>query len=221
MKNLLVNIKKILFRSSCICCLKNETEDCRICNECLKKLKYSSSIKNRGDIYYIWKYDDIVKNMIESQKFNGIRDSSKEIANIIEEKLKYIITDKEIDYVIPVPISKERERERGFNQVEDILINAGINYLKAERKVNTKHMYKILNKNRRSENIKNCFKLPRDIELNNKRILIFDDIVTTGATFFEIRREIEKGYTPKQILLFTLAAAKYSINKGVDSDGNE
>ena len=62
-----------------------------------------------------------------------------------------LVIGTEIDYVIPVPISKERERERGFNQVEDILINAGINYLKAERKVNTKHMYKILNKNRRSE----------------------------------------------------------------------
>ena len=222
MKNLITNIKKLLFKSRCAACNEEETEDDkRICSECLKKLKYTSSLKNRGSLFYIWKYEEIIKNLTESHKFNGIRDISKETAEIIREKLLFLIENYQIEVVIPVPISKKRERERGFNQAEDILSQAGIKWTKAERVKETEHMYKLLNKKDREKNINNSFRILNGSSLEDKSILIFDDIVTTGATFFEIRKEIEKRCTPKQIIFFTLAASKYSIYKGVDLNGNE
>jgi competence protein ComFC len=222
MKNLIANIKKLIFRSKCAACNKEETENNkRICNECLKKLKYSSSLKNRGSLFYIWKYEEIIKNLTESHKFNGIRDISIETSEIIREKLIFLIKEYSVDIVIPIPISKKRERERGFNQAEDILTEVGINWTKAERIRETEHMYKILDSNDRKKNIKESFKIENSSNLENKVILIFDDIVTTGATFFEIRREIHKRCIPKKIIFFALAASKYSIHKGVDLNGNE
>ena len=222
MKNLIANIKKLIFKSRCAACNVEETEkDNRICNECLKKLKYSSSLKNRGSLFYIWKYEGIIKNITEAHKFNGIRDISIETADIIREKLIFLIEEYNVEVVIPVPISKKRERERGFNQAEDILSEAGIKWIKAERVKETEHMYKILDKNEREKNIKKSFKINESESLDNKSILIFDDIVTTGATFFEIKKEINKNCTPKQIIFFALAASNYSMHKGVDSNGNE
>lgn len=222
MKNLIMNIKKLLFKSKCAGCNEEESEENkRLCNMCIKKLIYSSSLKNRGKLFYVWKYEGIIKNVTEAHKFNGIRDISKETAEIIREKLFFLINEYKIDIVIPVPISKKRERERGFNQAEDILSEAGIKWIKAERVKETEHMYKILDKNEREKNIKKSFKINESESLDNKSILIFDDIVTTGATFFEIRKEINKNCTPKQIIFFALAASKYSIHKGVDFNGNE
>ena len=222
MKSLIMNIKKIFFRSMCSSCHTIEPEnENRICRECINKLRYTSSLKNRGNLFYLWKYEGSIKNIVESHKFNGIRDISEEIAEIIREKLIFLITSYEIDIVIPVPVCKRRKRERGFNQTEDILTSVGIDFIKAERRKETEHMYKIFDSKERANNIKNGFKISKEYNFENKKILIFDDIVTTGATFFEIRKEIEKRGTPKQIIFFTLAASKYSIYKGVDLNGNE
>ena len=75
MKNLIMNIKKILFRSRCSSCNIVEVEnENRICRECINKLRYTSSLKNRGNLFYLWKYEGSIKNIVESHKFNGIRD---------------------------------------------------------------------------------------------------------------------------------------------------
>ena len=118
-----------------------------------------------------------------------------------------LLLEKKIDVILPVPISKEREKERGFNQVEELLDNCKIEYQKIRREKNTKHMYELLDSKSRKENIYNAFKNEK-LNIEGKNILIVDDIVTTGSTIIEMIKEIEKLGTPKEIYIFSLAVSK-------------
>ena len=76
-------------------------------------------------------------------------------------------------------------------------------------------MFKILEENKRNQNIKNSFFINNDTNLSNKNILLFDDIVTTGATLREIKSEILKKYKINKIVVLALAAAReIKVNKG-------
>ena len=134
---------------------------------------------------------------------------------MIENGVGLVLEKEEIDYIIPVPISTQRESERGFNQTEVLLDALKINYLKIKRIKNTKKMFKILEENKRNQNIKNSFFINNDTNLSNKNILLFDDIVTTGATLREIKSEILKKYKVNKIVVLALAAAReIKLNKG-------
>ena len=76
-------------------------------------------------------------------------------------------------------------------------------------------MFKILEENKRNQNIKNSFFINNETNLSNKNILLFDDIVTTGATLREIKSEILKKYKVNKIVVLALAAAReIKLNKG-------
>jgi competence protein ComFC len=139
------------------------------------------------------------------------------IVEIIKDDFFKILNKKNIDIIIPVPISNNRIRERGFNQVEEILKKLNIKYLKAKRIKNTKKMSKILNEKERKENIKNAFKV--EGRLQNKTILIVDDVITTGSTINELINTINKKYRIKEVYIFTLSitkTAKKILNDGRD-----
>ena len=80
--------------------------------------------------------------------------------------------------------------ERGFNQVDEILNNLNINYIKLKRTKETKKMHTLLDEKLREENIKDSFHIDSKIDLRNKKILLVDDIITTGSTLREIKKSI-------------------------------
>ena len=173
------------------------------------------SLKQINNIYYFWNYDKDFKFLISTMKFKNKMGLAREISELIKEGVSFVLEKEEIDYIIPVPISKERQTERGFNQVEVILEELKLQYTKIKRIKNTKKMFQILNEEKRDQNIKNSFFVTSDTDLNNKNILLFDDIITTGSTLREIKKEIQKSYNIKKVIVLTLAAAReIKVNKG-------
>ena len=122
---------------------------------------------------------------------------------------KFFSILKSYDTIIPVPISKKRRKERGYNQSEliakEMAKNLGIEY-------NTDCLIKVkniveqskLNKEERQKNIQGVYELHKQNRLQNKKILLIDDIYTTGSTVNECCK-ILKQASPKQIEVFTLA----------------
>jgi competence protein ComFC len=158
-----------------------------------------------------------VRKLLKNYKLNRIKNLENIIVEIIKDEFFKILNKKNIDIIIPVPISNNRIRERGFNQVEEILKKLNIKYLKAKRIKNTKKMSKILNEKERKENIKNAFKV--EGRLQNKTILIVDDVITTGSTINELINTINKKYRIKEVYIFTLSitkTAKKILNDGRD-----
>ena len=214
MKNLLWNFKKVFFRDTDLLTGEN-LADTDISEKTLETFRLRGSLKQINNIYYFWNYDRDFKLLISKLKFRGRKSIAKDIAGLIESGVKFVLERENIDYIIPVPISAQRESERGFNQTEVLLDALKIQYLKIRRVKNTKKMFKILEENKRNKNIKNSFFINNEIDLSNKNILLFDDIVTTGATLREIKSEILKKYRVNKITVLTLAAArKIKVNKG-------
>lgn len=198
-------LRKLLFDNTCSLCgcyLENKGY---LCSKCVVKLEKMSSLKQRGNLYYLYYYTDI-KKIIFDLKFKnrkGVTDSlNKYIRNSIEE----IKAKEKIDVVISVPINKKRLLERGYNQVDEILKSAGIEFENIERVKNTKHMYEIKERNKREENVKKAFKIEKNYF--QKNILIVDDIVTTGATLKEIEKEFLENQNAKNVVFFSIAVVK-------------
>lgn len=117
----------------------------------------------------------------------------------------------EIDIIVPVPLHKKREKERGYNQSE--WIASGISKITGIP-VNTNSIKRVeanSTQTRKSvwdrwENVQNLFAVVSSSELQGKHILLVDDVLTTGATIVSCASKIME-VRGVRISVLTLAAA--------------
>ena len=204
-----------------------------VSEETESRLENLKKLRKLNNIYYIWDYNEEFKKLIFSYKYNRKKSLAKLIARLIEQEFKFIIQKEKIDFIVSVPINKKRENERGYNQVDEILKQLKVNYVEIKRIKNTEKMHKLLNEKLREENIRGSFRIESDFDFRNKKILLVDDIITTGATLTEIQNSILNdidrkhfinsknhkiagtGNKKTEITVFCLAAAReIKINKG-------
>ena len=213
----LEKILEYIFLPTCGGCGKlGEGYLCRKCEKELKKYEViEESINNnilnkeRIDKMYIFKYTELVRNLILQYKFNDKAYLYRTFCEFIVKNKKVFDFIKSYDIIIPVPIHKARMRERGYNQSELIAKELA---KKLELKVYTDVLIKIKNNKMQSTlsskereiNTKNVYKLVNLEKIYNKRVLIFDDIYTTGATINSCIEEVKKANV-KKIGILTLA----------------
>ena len=201
----------LLFDNSCSYCHKKLDREGYICSKCLEKLKREAFLKNKGNFYYVYIYEKAIRQIISDYKLRNRKDLAKDIAYLIKKPIFELIEREKIDTIIPVPISQEREIERGFNQIENLLECLDIRYKKIERIKNTKHMYSIKDNEKRERNVEKAFK--NYLSLENKNVLIVDDIVTSGATIHSISEELRKDNENINIKVFSIAIARHFIKE--------
>ena len=145
----------------------------------------------------LYRYNTAMKDYFKRYKFEGDRLLGMVFAYDIKKALK-----KYKSYtIIPTPISHEKKKERGFNQVSTILDFAEIKYNSLFQKEDTLAQ----SKKTREERLKTSqhFQLKGEVSKKQK-YLIFDDIYTTGKTIELMKRLlIEKGV--KEIKTFSIA----------------
>jgi len=117
-----------------------------------------------------------------------------------------------IDLIVPVPLHRRRRAERGYNQSELLAkyisskLNIPLDYKNLIRMKSTKLQTK-LSRNERQKNIKNAFSVKDKGVFMNKRILLVDDIFTTGATVNECSKTLlENG--AREVIVVTIATGK-------------
>lgn len=165
--------------------------NCRICNS--DKMCF-----DRG--YAVFEYKGGVRKAIMDFKYKNMFRYGEFFGNIMSDFAKENI-DEYFDYITAVPLHSKRKRDRGYNQSE-ILAKAigrelGIKYKRLLlRKTNTKPQNS-LNKKERLENIKKAFCMCRNVSVENKNILIIDDIFTTGSTINECSRILKENKAAK------------------------
>lgn len=138
-------------------------------------------------------YNDKIRKIILDYKFN----EKPYLYNTFSTFIKNNILFDNYDLVIPVPISINRYKTRGYNQSYLIAKNIAKNLnLKVKNnilyKTKNNNMQSSLDKGRREENVKGVYQIRNKNEIINKKILLIDDIFTTGATANECSRVLKE-----------------------------
>lgn len=176
---------------------------CEVCKNSIKTIKDSC----QEEIISYGYYGGVLKNLILKFKYKSNFTAGDILAEILEEYITKNINYKE--YIITyIPLSKKSKKLRGFNQCEyiakKISRDLSIDILEILVKDRETKEQKKLRKDERAENVKNAFKIKEGITLKNYKIILIDDVTTTGATLKEGHNLLKKNGV-KEIKLLTLA----------------
>ena len=219
MINIIEKILDLIYPQVCGICGKLHTKS--LCNKC--KIKLKKEFKFQTDSYeqdlsknfiehnYFFKYENLIRSQILSLKFREKPYIHRTIAYFLEKMQKSFENLKKYDIILIVPISNQRRKERGYNQSEliaspiskilDIPIAKNILY-----KTKNTVPQSSLNKKQREDNAKGVYKVINVEKIYNKKILLIDDIYTTGNTVNECANTlIKKGIKRTNIGVLTIA----------------
>ncbi len=213
---MLETIQELIYPPKCGICGKLDEEYlCKICRQKLEKeaiweiQENQNPQNNYNERMAIFPYSKIIRKYILQYKFGEKAYLYQTFTNFIIKNQKVFQKIQKYDMIIPVPISKKRKQERGYNQ--STLIAREIAQ-KANIKIITNALYKIkhtieqskLNQEQRKQNAKNVYAIQKQETLKNKKILLIDDIYTTGITANKCC-EVLKQAEPQKIGVLVLA----------------
>ena len=216
-KNFYDRILDLVYPPVCGICGKFNQEF--LCKKCRKMLEAEAKfdvdkVDNQEYFFenhlYVFKYEGIIRKLILNYKFNEKSYLYKTFVNFLLKNEKFFKILKSYDTIIPVPVSSKRMNERGYNQSELLANDIVKQIVECECITDclTKNKNIIeqskLNKEQRQKNIQGVYILKNKEKLINKKILLIDDIYTTGSTANECCKILQKA-KPEKIDVFTVA----------------
>ncbi|UCF64300.1 MAG: ComF family protein [bacterium] len=202
-----------------------------ICGKCLQSLTPVPDSYTRQEVlsrlspcyleelFCAFQFDDLVQSIIHEIKYRKAPKLARQLAS---QARSYIIANVpwlEKDPVIPVPLFRLREKERGFNQSR--AISEGV-FAGSENPVYDDILFRSrptqsqteLHRDERLQNISGAFTLKHPERVKNKNLILVDDVVTTGATLNECARILKEAGAEK-IWGLTLAAPLKPLEEAV------
>ncbi len=156
----------------------------------------------------VWEHGPLVSNAIYQFKYHNRRIYSRFFAKEMVQSNYSIIRRWNIDLIVPIPVSKKRKRQRGYNQTEllakEISRMLDIPYsAKSLVRVKDTAPQKKLNVRQRKYNLLNAFEW-RGEPLSGENILLIDDIYTTGNTI-DVCAQIIRKTGAKKVFFLTIS----------------
>jgi len=138
-------------------------------------------------LWVAWQYDDVIRRIVHLFKYSGRPDIAEVIVPFWLAALPSQKPIFDVDLLVPVPIHSARRRHRGFNQSEALAEKiAAIHHIPVDctsivRQVNTPSQTH-LDRSERWKSVAGAFRVDHAENLKNQRILMIDDLATSGAT---------------------------------------
>lgn len=159
----------------------------------------------------VFPFSATVQNLIHELKYNEMKRITKYLGEHVSKYLHNFQPFENIDIIVPVPLHKVKKRARGFNQSELLSkeISIHMNWLHIPNLVLRNRFTDTqtkLDRKQRQENVSGAFILNSKINIQNKNILIVDDVFTTGSTVNSICELLKKNHADR-IFVLTIARA--------------
>lgn len=210
------DIRQLLYPVTCPGCGKVMT-DSFWCESCLRKcwnprVISGSPSKYMKGCYTLCNYSGGVRNAVIQLKYHGNRAAGKSFFELLE-RFPWQERIKDCDFVLPVPVSKDRRKDRGYNQV-DLIFQKWVEeknrpYLpQGLICMRNTHTQSLLTKTERYANMKGVFHINKGVDAKGKTILLVDDVYTTGATMEAAAHELKRAGAEAVIGLTIASGAK-------------
>lgn len=200
--NLCINCDKVLFLSETILCnsCKNDLPvvdipDCQ--NNIITSIFYGKTTIYKGYTLLFYRKKNSTQKLIHQLKYKNREDVGVFLANWVAHKLHKQKEFLDVDFIIPVPLHKQKLKQRGYNQLS--LFGKVL-----AKKLNTRYLPEVLIRTSLSKtqtlksrfdrfhNIHTKFKLTETDSLESKHVLLIDDVITSGATLEACCNELQK-----------------------------
>lgn len=161
--------------------------------------------------WYYYDRLDMHKNIITNFKYSGDIALGAALTNWACSTVMPLGLFDDIDVIVPLPLTRGRQRERGFNQCEVIADEMHrLTGIPVSRKAMRRNIFRASQASRnaieRFNNVKDVFEMVNPDTLRGKHVMVVDDVITTGATMRSFILELAKAQ-PRLISIFVLAKA--------------
>lgn len=162
------------------------------CGECILRPPLIGTVRSLGV------YESVLHELIHSFKYGGNLALGERLGRLMAEHEYPSFRIRDYSLILPVPLHPRRLRQRGYNQsvilAREISKRNGVamNFRALRRIVDTDSQTGLKKKERRS-NIRHAFSLPDPEAIRGRRVLLVDDVYTTGSTLGECARVLLDG----------------------------
>ena len=178
-------LKLVRAKQVCIECGKRSI-DGRTHKRCLKELGLDA-------VFRVFRYEGLMQRVIKAVKY---RFRQQLLGECVGEYGKWQVFMR-VDGVVPVPLHRVRENWRGFNQAkvlaEILAENWGVEMLEVVKRKRATRPVAEMGKKERKKEILGAFELTNRELVMGKRLVVVDDVVTTGGTMKEVARILKEG----------------------------
>lgn len=227
-KNAVKSIINHLFPETCAGCDNRLSHENLLCTDCMYDLPITDHHKipenkfthhflgrikiEKGAAYLNFRKEGVVQELMHKLKYGGKFFIGVFLGKMAAELVESVEYFEDIDIIIPVPLHKIKKSIRGYNQCEAFAKGlseySNIPYnLDILLKIKNTSSQTKKSRIQRIENVEKSFLVTTDIDLNDKHILLVDDVVTTGATLEACALVIKKMYPTVKISMYTMAIA--------------
>ena len=177
-------------------------------NEVLRKAWNFAPIEYGATLLY-YRHQSNYHNIIINAKYKGKTEMGAHMGQWAAIEIDSLKLAEKIDIIVPVPPDKERKKKRGYNQAEIIANGIGKAMQRPVRnfliKKGSGESQTKLDQTARKENVTDTYKANIPTEYKGKRILLVDDVLTTGATIGNCAQAILANDPQAKISILTLA----------------
>lgn len=228
MKDVLNELWELFFPRCCVVCGQRLRKgECFICLHCLSELPRTNFhlLKNKEVEQNFWGKFPIeratsflyyakggdVRRLLYELKYYGNKEIGEFLGKCMATELLSSHFFNGIDYIIPVPLHRKKERKRGYNQCEWLARGiASVTNIPIASHVVKREIYTDTQTHKsqyeRWENVEGGFVLDSIVNLEDKHVLLVDDVLTTGATIVACA-DAFKGVSGIKISVLTFALA--------------
>jgi ComF family protein len=191
-----------LFEPPCAACARVLAHplDGAVCEQCWASVRLAAPLTEypRGHAIQwacaVDHYEGRLRDIIHALKYERRRSIAKPLGSLMRERGAALLGGA--DLVVPVPLHPRRERDRGFNQADDLARQLGLPVVPLLRRVRYTTSQIELPADARHQNVRDAFRLDRlptaDSPLPGVIVLV-DDVSTTGATLDACARVLKRG----------------------------